>query len=591
MEFLAPAISYLLASKSAARQKIQRLYTQARKREDTISERTEKLLAQYDMPELESTLTQEGRLRYKQALFCMLSENGGIDREEAIFLLEKAYPGSVIAKRPDDIGLGIPIGTYETKDAGVAVLLLALRKMTLPIIESTVFDAWIGLLKLAALVYMPLPYWPGKLESEKTAGKIERSIGKLTNKACYFYTDEIADSVARNISSCVKMDKQKKDAMTLMCTYAPARLPSVEELMDMAEEEMPSFAFLTKESLEDLKLFLSDKRVEERSKRVKAASDPGRRREFLLAEFARQCLSMGPVSMGEIYDTEISWETAERIKGAYAITFNDEESRGLSKDPVAAFLGTVVLSLANRAYSESRVNAVLIEEAAKREQRLAEFEAQVLKVKELENAAAVDEEALTAAKQETQSLKKEVSKLKMKNSGLSAEIKDIREKKEEDVLKLRAENESLKREYEKIKHEMDEILAAMEDDDEDNETAGSDTSSFIDEADLDAMCHYINENRLIFVGGHTSWQDAMRRLFPGAKFAKKESYMTLSKDFFRNADYIIYNYKWSKHSLYRKCKAYADDGVPMIMLSTNNTDFSVRRIYDSIQDYSKRKAG
>ena len=91
-EMLAPALSYMLASKKAVHPRIDSLYKNTVQRMD--EDRVLKLLEIYDLPELENTLSIECRIRYKQMLVCCLADPVHIN-DQLVKLLSKAYPDNV----------------------------------------------------------------------------------------------------------------------------------------------------------------------------------------------------------------------------------------------------------------------------------------------------------------------------------------------------------------------------------------------------------------------------------------------------------------------------------------------------------------
>lgn len=547
-EMLTPTLSYLLASKKTIHPRIDSLYrnTVQRMDEDKVLEKLEI----YDLPELENTLSLECRIRYKQMLVCCLADPVHIN-EQLVKLLGKAYPDNVLKEEsPAVMWTMITAGAYDAKYVSVTFLAMVLEGKRMPHLrDGDSAETSIRCFRKIAIENMPLPYWltpqsDGYPELKNT----ERMIGKLATSACCFQGEEENRKTVDIMQKMVEEDERKKPQK-----YCAVKAAPFETDLFMAGDGMWNSNGLPPRAARSIKIILKNKNIVSRAEKLDSSC------KAYVAEFLLACLKRGSVSLEELYDTEISRESMEKIADAY------RETIGGDWIPADCLLsGALITALMNRIDNEMQVNAILFEKAFGKA------------------AADMDEILPEPMPQEddclVEELQREIAALKTKNNNLAAKITAVKEEKAREIDKLRKENAKLKQDYKSKTEEVEDILSMLSDDEEDETVSLSD------------MQKAISQKKLLFIGGHDTWQSAMKKVFPRAKFIQKGAYSTVSKELFNGLDCAVYQVKMGEHSMYRKCKSMMHSNTQLIMLNSNNTETTIRKIYHSIYG-QKRKAG
>ena len=547
-EMLTPTLSYLLASKKTIHPRIDSLYrnTVQRMDEDKVLEKLEI----YDLPELENTLSLECRIRYKQMLVCCLADPVHIN-EQLVKLLGKAYPDNVLKEEsPAVMWTMITAGAYDAKHASITFLAMVLEGKKVPHLrDGDAADISMRNFRKIAMENMPMPYWLTPQSDEYPELKnTERNIGKLTTSVCRFQGEEENQKSAAIMQKMVKEDECRKPQK-----YCAVKATPFETDLFTAGDGIMNLGGLPPRAVQSIKVILKDKNIVSRAEKLDSSY------KAYVAEFLLACLKRGSVSLEELYDTEISRESAEKIADAY------RETIGGDWIPADCFLsGALITALMNRIDNEMQTNAILFEKAFG---KTAPDTDDIMPEPMLQNDDCLVEE-----------LQKEITALKTKNSNLAAKITAVKEEKAKEIDKLRKENTKLKRDYESKTEEVEDILAMLSDDEE-NETVS-----------ISDMQKAISQKKLLFIGGHDTWQNAMKKVFPRAKFIQKGAYSTVSKELFNGLDCAVYQVKMGEHSMYRKCKSMMHSETQLIMLNSNNTETTIRKIYHALF-MQRRKAG
>lgn len=547
-EMLAPALSYMLASKKAVHPRIDSLYKNTVQRMD--EDRVLKLLEIYDLPELENTLSIECRIRYKQMLVCCLADPVHIN-DQLVKLLSKAYPDNVLKEdSPANTWVMLTAGAYDAKYVSITFLALVLEGKKVPHLrDGDTADMSMRNFKKIALENMPLPYWLSPQSDEYPELKnSERNIGKLVSSSCRFFGEEENRKVAEIMQKLAKENESKKAQR-----YCAIKAEPFGTNLFTAVDDILNPNILPPKATQSIKVILKDKNIISRAEKLDS-DDPAYVAEFLLA-----CLKRGSISMQELYDTEISKESMEKIADAY------REIIGGDEIPADCLLsGAIMEALMNRINNETQINAILFEKAfGNTNQDIDE----ILPEPDLQNDDSLVDE-----------LQKEIAALKAKNNSLSAKITMVKEEKAKEIDRLRKENSKLKQNYESKKEEVDDLLSLLSEDEEDETVSISD------------MQKAISQKKILFIGGHDTWQSTMRKVFPRAKFIQKGAYSTVSKELFNGLDCAVYQVKMGEHSMYRKCKSMMHNDTLLIMLNSNNTETTIRKIYHALFN-QRRKAG
>ena len=144
----------------------------------------------------------------------------------------------------------------------------------------------------------------------------------------------------------------KEDECRKPQKYCAVKAAPFETDLFTAGDGIMNLGGLPPRAVQSIKVILKDKNIVSRAEKLDSSY------KAYVAEFLLACLKRGSVSLEELYDTEISRESAEKIADAY------RETIGGDWIPADCFLsGALITALMNRIDNEMQTNAILFEKA------------------------------------------------------------------------------------------------------------------------------------------------------------------------------------------------------------------------------------
>lgn len=556
VETLSPAVSYLLASKKSVHHRIGTMYNGII--QQAASSIPKEKLAEYDIPELEATLTLAGRLRYKQVLVCCLADlKTAADR--LLQLMVKAYPENQI-KESDAFGIWIAMacGAYAIEHISATFLMLILEGKRILSFCNHDTDGFIAF-KYEAIRNMPLPYW-AEIPDLQIRDTI--SLGHTLAASCALPYEERSLEAVDFFTRELKRNDDKRKQIVRDIKAAPfATRPA------LPDEVLPEFGLLPKQALRAAQQILKNKNITERKHAVEDREE--KKADGSMTAFLLACIKREALSIEELLDFDITPDVSARIAGAAL----DALDRPITMDCYVA--GALVSALANRAVNEANTASRLLDAAVDDDvmgiNKTADTSLQpTASAVEQPETNAADEE-LNALQEEIAALKGKLAAQKNKNQSLSETINRIKKENEGVIRRMEADNKSLKETCERKQQEIDDLMLLTADDGQDDYGMS-----------VEEMKTAVAGKRLLFVSGHDTWQATMRQEFPRAKFVKAGAFNTIEKSLLADVECVIYNVKMGAHSLFNKCRSVMRDDTRLVILNTNNTEATIRRIYRGI---------
>jgi len=530
---LIPVIAFSLASKKCIHNRIDQLY---RERKKEIEREFESDDFQYiDVPELEMSLSSKSRLYYKELiLLCLIARKWLTP--EIIKLIKRAYPETWVEERDQELlWLRLLVGGYDIRNAGITYITFYLTGITLT--QPSILSAQEGYKRFLAIssISMPLPFWhsvdPAIVKKHET-GIIVRSIidERYQPQECIVY-ENASDFLERLLDESEQMAKPNY----VLCTERPSINDFINDQKTISQK--------TKADIKKIARLPS----------VKKSITYTRNEHSIVLDFLHRFLSNLFISREEIFDVEIPDVVIDWITQAYN-GFDSVEWVDNTPDEYIA-LGGVLYALVNRIYNTERSVEILTEA----------FYEQDPVPKKIDTKSEMD--------RKIEELKQELAEVKAKNKELSQKINDEKTDYEKILNKKEKENTRLREDYKEIEEKFNQLLSMQE------------TLIRPEErrVDLEVMKTEIRKHNLIFVGGHQTWQNAMKAEFPNYHFIEYASYNTIVARNFKNIEYIVYNVKWNEHSMFYKCQKLKSNDSRFIFIDTTNVERTIQRIYEMIQ--------
>lgn len=186
-------------------------------------------------------------------------------------------------------------------------------------------------------------------------------------------------------------------------------------------------------------------------------------------------------------------------------------------------------------------------------------------------------------------LKEELQNEKERSSSLSTELLELKQQQrslqKEEKSKWAEENkqiEGLKRllkekdaQIEEQKEELHSLREYMYETEQD-ELAELNQSA-LDGSDIEAFTHFINERKIVVIGGHPNWQHKLNTALPNLNMVDRRARFDLAP--LRDADFVYFQTDFMNHGLsYRAIPVLREWGTPFGFLPKGNIDIGIRKM-------------
>lgn len=144
------------------------------------------------------------------------------------------------------------------------------------------------------------------------------------------------------------------------------------------------------------------------------------------------------------------------------------------------------------------------------------------------------------------------------------QIEELKQQLKEKDAQLEQQNEEL--------HSLREYIYETEQDElaELNETA-------VEGRDIEAFSQFINERKIVVIGGHTNWQHKMKVALPNLIMIDRRAQFDLAP--LKDADFVYFQTDFMNHGLsYRAIPVLREWGTPFGFLPKGNIDIGIRKM-------------
>ena len=540
-----PLLSYILASKSIVYNRIENLYNDVirKNKKEEINKRYE----EYRIDALELSLTPQARQKYRQMLIvCLFSSD--ITKNQIIKLLERAYPECIINTNSfADYSVYIECGAYDIRLAPIHRILMLLKGIKLLSYDETgETETNISEFLKMSLNEIPLPYWNSDLDDcdddyKDKCLKLSSYVEKthmapidepLKNAADFFYTRSQRNTTERQI-----------------------KVPS---LLDTGNTDPSNDIIFTVKIPDDAKKIIDDvsknEHVRIRNEKI------GNLKDEIIIHFILNVLRRNYISIEELMDTKITKEDWLSIFDAY-----DEALGGqcFDEDDDYFTLGLIIKILCKRINHSEAIADTLTDIVCNDSDE-----------KNGSNPVSNQSSDLSEKNTRIEELEQELAAAKAKNKDLSKTINETKHRSYEEIKKLKEKIEILTEDLNDEKIRFEDLLRSAEEESKDEDPYS--------ETDIEKMKIELNKKKLLFVGGHDSWQSMMLPIFPKSNFVKLREYNSMKTSIFKGVDYVIYNVNWEEHSMYYTVLKLKHKNTKIIFLNTNNKERTIRKLYEEI---------
>lgn len=527
---LMPLTAFLLASKQCVYERVDQLYAEILKKPDAFMN-LDGAYENVHVPELESCLTLPGRVAYRKLLLLFLVWKG---ERQVLRLIKMAYPLSYTEEDGKDLEATLLVGDYDVRNAAVTYLALYLRGIAIPSANekdpaSLVYQQF----EQAYLLNVPLPFWlpQENTEQDSAAFRLSDLINAQYISACEPWYVDVYQSVTK-LKSQAEMNKKSRS-----CPIQVAAPPALGLLTEYEQTAAVTSAIVKKGGNPNI-----EKRL-----RKEGGGESG------ILPFLYEILSNAYLSREELLDSCIPEDMNDWVN--QAIFKAKAAGAGLPLEEYQILAG-VFYALLNRV-------------------RHAEELAGLLLMKDSSATVRGQQETDKKTREELASLKQELSAANRRNGELNKTLVELKQKTDKELRQKSCDYNGLNRKYKNLKHDFEQLIMVKDD------AEGYEPSA--DGITLEEMKEEIRKKKLLFVGGHPSWQNALKSEFPEFRFLDPKEYTAATPAVFVGIDFIIYNVNWNNHGMYYKCLKHKDSGSRFVFIRSNNMKRTILDIYGQIK--------
>ena len=194
----------------------------------------------------------------------------------------------------------------------------------------------------------------------------------------------------------------------------------------------------------------------------------------------------------------------------------------------------------------------------KKEEKIRTNIAPIIKEEKIDEAAYLDE---------ISKLRKKLQEKEQENKSLREQYKSAKEAADESEVLIK-----------KYENERDELIALREyvynSRQEDEE---------VSEDKLPEMKAAIAEKKIVIIGGHISWQNKMKKLFPKWLFVHPDDYKTVNIGMLEGKEKVFFYTDYINHISYKKFIGIVrEKKIPFGYLGSKNVEYVIAQIYEEI---------
>lgn len=529
---LIPLTAFLLASKQCVYERVDQFYAEAQKKPASFMG-IDDTYETVSVPELERCLTLPGRIIYRKLILLFL-ERGGKCTERVLRLIKMAYPLSYTEEEAEDLEATLLIGDYDVRNAVITYLVMYLRGITIHRVKendpvSLVYQQF----EQAYRINVPLPFWlPQKnVKPESPSFRLLDIIDTgYMSKLEPWYSD-VHQSVA---------ELKKQAEINIKCKVSPLQATAVP----------------TQELIGGLGLLQGAASVvtgKDKSPNIGNRIKKKHRDNSDILPFLYEILSNSLLSREELLDCSISEEINAWVN--QAVRRAQAAGTGWSLEEYQILAG-IFYTLINRMKNAEDLACFLL----------------------LENSPdAVQDQQEQSRKilAEHMSLTQDLVAANKRIEELTQAFKASKEALDKELKQKSKSYDNLNHKYELLKHDFEQLIMVKDEDEENEPDAGG--------ISQEEMKKEIRKKKLLFVGGHPSWQNAMKNEFPGFRFLDPKEYTAATSAVFKGIDLIIYNVNWNNHGMYYKCLKQKGNNSRFVFIRSNNVKRTILNLYRQIE--------
>lgn len=527
---LMPLTAFLLASKRCIYDRVDQFYMDTLRKPVAFAD-IDEAYEGVSVPELEGCLTLPGRVIYQKLLLLFLIWKG---ERQVLKLIKMAYPLSYTEEEGENLEATLLVGDYDVRNAVITYLVLYLRGITILSVKgkdpvSLVYHQF----EQAYLLNVPLPFWLPQENVEQQSAAFQ--LLDIVNTG---YISVSEPWYVNTYQSILKLkDGSERDERNRLCPLQ-ASVPTVQEFLKGYGNTPAVMSVISKKQ--------DNPNVGNRLK--KAGTDKSG-----ILPFLYEILSNAYLSREELLDSCISEDVNDWVN--QAIFKAKAAGVDLPLEECQILAGVIYALLTRTRHAEELAGILLIKDSA--------------------SEVRDQQEENKKKKKEQEALKRELLTSTKKNEELEKSLENLKRKTDKDLARWSCDYESLTRKYENLKHDFEQLIMTK---DEDEDIAPS-----TDNISLEEMKKEIRKEKLLFVGGHPNWQNAMKTEFPEFRFLDSREYSAAAPAVFRGIDFIVYNVNWNNHGMYYKCLKQKDNSSRFIFIRSNNVTRTVLNIYQKIE--------
>ena len=527
---LMPLTAFLLASKRCIYDRVDQMYMDALRKPEAFMN-IDREYEDISVPELEICLTLPGRVMYQKLLLLLLTWK---EVWPILKLIKMAYPLSYTEEEGENLEATLLVGDYDVRNAVITYLVLYLRGVTIPVGKGEdpvrlVYQQF----ERAYLLNVPLPFWLPQEHAEQKSAEFQ--LLDLINTG---YMSASEPWYVHTYRSIMKMnDLSDWDERNRPCSLR-ASVPSIHEFLKECGNTSAVKSIISKKQ--------ENPNVENRLKKA------GAEKSGLLL-FLYEILSNAYLSREELLDSSLPEAANDWVDQA---VFKAKAAGAEIPLEECQLLAGVIYALLNRIRHAEELTGMLL-------------------AKDSASVAQNPPETDKKGQAEPETFKQELRAVSRKNKELRKSIADLKRKTNKDLAKWSCEYESLTHKYENLKHDFEQLIMTN---DEDEDLAPS-----LDDTSIEEMKTAIRKEKLLFVGGHPNWQNAMKAELPEFRFLDPKEYSAATPAVFTGIDFIIYNVKWNNHGMYYKCLKQKDTLSRFVFIRSNNVTRTILDIYQKIE--------
>lgn len=523
---LIPLTAFLLASKQCVHERIERFFSNYWK-EPEDKKYLDGIYEEVNVPELEFCLTLSARIIYRKLLLMFLTQTEQ-HTERILKLLKTAYPLSYIDEEGVELEASLLVGDYDVRNAVVTYLVLYLSGVVFFENQGNYsVELVYQQFERAYLTNVPLPFW---LSQDKTEHEhIAFQLSELVNRG---YQSLEEPWYEKSYQSAQELRAQSELSFKHNNCAIKVQKDSVE---DYAQILIPTAVIADKANNPNIRYRLAKKTIQPSG----------------ILFFLHEILSAAYISREELLDCNIPDDVGDWINRAF--TKSKEAGFNLELEECQLLAG-IIYTILNRTRNAEELADVLLTQSSP---------------------------AMLQAHQETEdelndeltNLKEELLESKRKNEELKASLASLNKKANDESRQWLLKEELMRHNYQSLKQDFEQLI----------ETKDEEEAPEADEIKLEEMKNKINKEKILFVGGHPSWQNAMKAEFPHFRFIGPKEYTAAAPSVFKDIDFIVYNVNWNNHGMYYKCLKQKGNATRFLFIRSNNTKHSIWNIYKKIE--------